>query len=792
MNTQLKVLATSIFVLLSGCGGSGGDAPAIEVRPNLPPVANVVTSHTRVEVGELAHFDASASQDPEQSSLRYHWKIQDAGGQDWTPADASQAVLEFNPQQSGSYHITLTVTDSQGATNSQKVLLEVSQSQRHSLSIKTTKAAKVGEVVELEAVFTHMLSDKVTPKYNWTLVAKPAGSLASIQEPQQIQSQFLADAVGDYDIMLSMQLGNIIKREVKQRISIHKAGDVPPQAKIDTRNFSQLWVGDSLTLTSLSTDADNDGLSYQWQVTGAKAQPHPANLPSFVFEPDALAIYQVCLTVNDGKHQDTDCVDIKVTNENRAPVASFDLAPGNDGGALKPNQNIALISQASDPDGDNLEYEWRVLSSPAESVWNLDSSNADAPVFNANMAGEYQLQLRVYDQKQYSPAFIKVIKLHQSSLPTVRISTNAPSVTVNQWASLHAFSDVEDESVRFTWHLLKQPEGANAQLDGESLRTLNIKTDLVGEYLLHVIATTSQGQSAPATILLVADDNLPPVARLAGQIERNVLVGDPVSFDAAISYDPEGQSLSYNWRVFEEATQQIIESQLDGENFNFSPKHVGSYRVFLTVSDGLKTTETAFVVRAVESLPEQLELTGILLDEANQPVSGVSVATNYIKIRQGYTGFYQTYTDKSGQYRLSFDRPSEGDWEPGVRVGFSLVNGYQDFPVTLDSNNVVNLGVKKVAVLQEVIFQARFCDNATSDNYQTLLRGRGSDNTDFAVKSQMILSVSRDVPNIKIKLLAPAIFRSLNSRFTFNGSTQFEHLYDSNGTKTLFVDICEP
>ncbi|WP_102795358.1 PKD domain-containing protein [Bowmanella denitrificans] len=791
MNTQLKVIATCIFISLSGCGGGGSDAPTVNVKPNQPPMAKFVASQNSIEVGELLSFDASSSKDPEQSALNYLWRIDDANGQALTLSDNSSKTIEFSPQQPGSYQVSLTVTDSQGATSSTKLVIEVTKSQRHTLSIKTAKTAKVGEKVALEAVFTHMLSEKVTPKYHWTLIAKPTASQASIQAPEQIQTYFLADEVGDYEIQLSMQLGNIIRRDVRQVISAHKAGNVPPQAIIDTRHITQLWKGDRLTLTSLSVDADNDSLSYQWLVKGGNVQAHPDNLESFEFEPLDLATYQVCLTVRDGKYHDTDCVDIQVIKENRAPVASFDLALGVDSRDLRPNNKIELLSDASDPDGDLLEYEWQVLSAPTGSQWTLDTKNGKAPVFQANMAGEYQLQLRVYDQKLYSEAFTKVISLTEVTLPQVQITSLETNISINQWVTLTANSNTAAEPVSYSWSLIKQPQGADGQLDGSHQRSVLFKADKEGEYLIQLVGTNPQGQSEPATIILTADSNLSPIARVAGQTKRNALVGDTVHFNAAISYDPEGQPLSYKWRVFEEANMQTVATQSGTEHFSFSPKYAGSYRVHLTVSDGVKKGEASYLIQAATELEEQLRLTGTLLDATNQPVSGINVATSYIKIRQGYTGFYETYTDESGQFILSFDRPQQGNWEPGLRVGAHLRYGYQDLALELDEGNSIELGTKKIATLQDVVFEARFCDSVSDKEYKTILRGH-SDNTDFSVKAMALLSFSRALPKVQTKLLAPAIFASLNAHITFNGSRQFEHQPDASGTNTFYVDICEP
>ena len=82
-----------------------------------------------------------------------------------------------------------------------------------------------------------------------------------------------------------------------------------------------------------------------------------------------------------------------VTSGNKAPIA-------NAGGPYSGSSPITLDGTAStDPDGDSLTYSWSILSQPGGSSASFNDSTIAEPIFTANPAGEYTIQLTVSDPK---------------------------------------------------------------------------------------------------------------------------------------------------------------------------------------------------------------------------------------------------------------------------------------------------------------------------------------------------------------------------------------------------------
>ena len=89
-------------------------------RFNIAPVAELTPQAISVTVGETVEFDASASSDEDGTIVSYHWDYGDGvmPAAHTVNADSSgEAQSSYVYFDSGTYYVTLTVTDDQGATS---------------------------------------------------------------------------------------------------------------------------------------------------------------------------------------------------------------------------------------------------------------------------------------------------------------------------------------------------------------------------------------------------------------------------------------------------------------------------------------------------------------------------------------------------------------------------------------------------------------------------------------------------------------------------------------------------
>jgi len=88
--------------------------------PNQPPIANFTYSPEKPVVNQLVTFDASSSYDPDGNITNYEWDFGDGN-----ITKTMHEIIKHSYSEAGSYEVTLTVTDDEGAKNSTTKIITV-------------------------------------------------------------------------------------------------------------------------------------------------------------------------------------------------------------------------------------------------------------------------------------------------------------------------------------------------------------------------------------------------------------------------------------------------------------------------------------------------------------------------------------------------------------------------------------------------------------------------------------------------------------------------------------------
>jgi len=168
---------------------------------------------------------------------------------------------------------------------------------------------------------------------------------------------------------------------------------------------------------SNSSDANGDSLTYSWTLTkpaGSAATLSSATAVEPTFTADVAGTYSLSLVVNDGKVSSS-AATVTVTAFTTPPTASA----GPDQSVIV-GTTVQLDGSASS--GANLVYNWQFTAKPvgAGNVL-LSSATAVNPTFTPTVAGNYVIQLQVFDRSAGS----------QTDTVTVTVTpSNTGSITV--------------------------------------------------------------------------------------------------------------------------------------------------------------------------------------------------------------------------------------------------------------------------------------------------------------------------------------------------------------------------
>ena len=331
-----------------------------------------------------------------------------------------------------------------------------------------------------------------------------------------------------------------------------------------------IWVFDpaSETRTPIVRAKDNTVFTEL-----AMAQPHTtANLnitpfnPNFIDNPDGTVV--VCHYPNE------------------MPIA---MAGGDQAGYAGDVFNFDG-SASSDPDQDPLTYQWVITSAPAQSSASLVNATSVTPSLEADLAGQYVVELVVNDGEIDSLPDSLTVNAMQNNPPIADASIDK-TVVVNDLVSLDGSnsSDVDGHSLTFQWSIISQP--SNIVLSNPTSVNPSFTPNQIGEYVFELVVNDGFVDSAPDRVTIIAQSiNLAPVAN-AG-FDQTGDTGMVVFLDGSNSSDPENAALSYQWSVASSpsgASYTLING--DQVNPSFVANTSGGYVISLVVNDGVISSQ---------------------------------------------------------------------------------------------------------------------------------------------------------------------------------------------------------
>jgi hypothetical protein len=573
-NISFEVTPIAVAGTTTGLSATSG---IISVA-NRPPVANAGADQTPV-FGETVNLNGGSSSDIDGNPLTFIWSlISRPAGSSATLSAEFTASPSFVVDVSGDYVAQLIVND--GLVDSVADTVDINTS--NSAPVANAGAGQTplfGETVSLNGGGSSDVDGDLLT-FSWSIISRPAGSFAILSAATTVNPSFEVDVSGSYVVQLIVNDGLVDSVADTVGISTNNSPPVANAGADQTPLF-----GETVNLNGgNSSDVDGNMLTFIWSIisrpAGSSAILSAATTvnPSFVV--DVSGSYVAQLIVNDGL-VDSDADTVGINTSNSAPVANA----GTDQTPLVGETVNLNGGGSSDVDGNALTFSWSIISKPIGSFATLSAATAVNPSFEIDVSGSYIVQLIVNDGLVDSIA--NTVDISTSNSAPVANAGADQTPLVGETVNLNGdgSSDVDGNTLTFSWSLISRPAGSIAMLSAATTVNPSFVVDVSGNYVVQLIVNDGSVDSVVDTVS-INTSNSAPVANAGA--DQSPFFGETVNLNGSSSSDVDNNPLTFIWSLISRpAGSTATLSAATTVSPSFVVDVSGNYVVQLIVNDGL-------------------------------------------------------------------------------------------------------------------------------------------------------------------------------------------------------------
>jgi len=551
----------------------------VQTAINQSPTANAGADKSITLPTNSTNFTGSGT-DSDGTITNYLWT--QIGGAALTLANTTTPTLTVSGAVAGTFTFRLAVTDNDGATGFDNVILTVNPA---AINQPPTALAGSNQTITLPVNSTTIIGagsdpDGTIATYQWIKVSGPTAVLANASSTSLTVSSLVE---GTYIIRLTVtDNGGLF---ASADVTVNVLPQVVNQAPIANAGSDILLTlpTNSVTVFGSGSDADGTVSSYLWtKLTGPTAVLTNANTPTLSLTNLIEGIYVFQLSVTDnlssiGTDQITITVNAAAVNQN--PVA---FAGSNQTLSL-PTNSLNINGNGSDPDGSIASYQWTKISGPAATLTNDDQ----AVLLVSNLVeGTYIFSLLVTDNDgAASSDEMTVIVLAQAinQSPIVNVGSDVSLILpANSLEITGSASDADGTIVTYEW---TKVSGGASTLTNVNQPALSITNLVEGTYVFRLTATDNDGAIGSDNIsilVLPSTANAPPLAN-AGADQTLTLPTSTLVINGT-GNDAEGAIATFTW--LKVSGPSVTISGANTASLSLTNLIEGTYIFRLTVTDG--------------------------------------------------------------------------------------------------------------------------------------------------------------------------------------------------------------
>ncbi|NWH55994.1 K319L protein, partial [Geococcyx californianus] len=438
--SKLTVGLYEFKVLVDGENAHGEGYVNVTVNPkprvNQPPVAIVSPQFQEISLPTISTvIDGSQSTDDDKI-VSYHWE-ELKGPLREEKVSSDTAILTLTNLVPGNYTFSLTVVDSDGASNSTTANLTVNKA----VDYPPVANAGPNQVITLPQNSITLYGNQSTDdhsivSYEWLLSPNSKGKVMEMQGVRTPVLQLSAMQEGDYTYQLIVTDSAGHQSTAEVTVIVQPENNKPPKADAGPDKELTLPV-DSTTLDGSKSSDDQKIVSFLWEKTRGPDGVKLENANSSVATVTGLQVgtYEFTLTVKDERNlQSQSSVNVIVKEEiNKPPVAKI---AGNVVITL-PTNTAELDGSKSSDDKGIVSYLWtRDEGSPAAGEVLNNSDHHPVLLLSNLVEGTYTFHLRVTDAKGESDVERTTVEVkpdpRKNNLVEIILDVNVSQLTERQ------------------------------------------------------------------------------------------------------------------------------------------------------------------------------------------------------------------------------------------------------------------------------------------------------------------------------------------------------------------------
>ena len=539
---------TITLIVTDDDGETASDQVVITVNApaNQPPVANAGPDQTVEDQNgdgtQAVTLDGSASSDAD-GTITYSWQENNA-----EIATGVQPTVNLSV---GSHTITLTVTDDDGETASDQVLITVNEPANQAPIANAgpdqtiTDEDRNGEAIVTLDGSASSDADGNISAYSWQ---EDGSEIASGVQPQ------VALTVGAHTITLTVTDDDGETASDQITVTVNEATNQPPVANAGPNQTVVDQNGDGTQAVTLdgSASSDADGtITYSWLEDGSEIATGVQPTVNLAVGPHTITL----VVTDDDEETDSDQVTITVNAApNQSPIANAGPDQTVEDQNGDGTQAVTLDGSASSDADGTITYSW--LEDGSEIATGVQ------PTVNLTV-GSHTIALIVTDDDGETDSDQVTI--------TVNAAPNQPPV-----ANAGPNQTITDEDrngeamVNLDGSASSDPDGTIAAYSWQE-NNLEIATGVqpmislsVGSHTITLVVTDNDGETDSDQIIVTVNEatNQPPVAN-AGP-NQTIIDADRDGVETVIlnglaSSDPDGSIVRYQWRENDSQGKILVE-----------------------------------------------------------------------------------------------------------------------------------------------------------------------------------------------------------------------------------------